>query len=134
MDEVDVERGPIFHSIERTMKADMNRALLLEPTNDICMEILEDTEGWLAQKFEHSDDPMAYRDNEYVKVIMPTIKLRKSQQHVQFGAYAKRTVKKLCASKPNEATDEFDYSPSRPEKQRVNLSYAAVVTTPVSGS
>jgi hypothetical protein len=57
MNEVDVEGDPIFHSIERTMKDDTNRALFLEPNNDLCMEILEDIEGWLAQKFEHSDDP-----------------------------------------------------------------------------
>jgi hypothetical protein len=40
-------------------------------------------------------------------------------------------VKKCCISNPNEATDEFDYAPSRPEKVRMNLSHAAVVKTPV---
>jgi hypothetical protein len=88
----------------------------------------------LAQKFEHSADPAAYRDNEHVKVIMSTTKQPKSQQHVQFGAYEKRMVKKLCTSNPNEATNEFDYAPSKPEKRQMNLSYAAVVTTPVSRS
>jgi hypothetical protein len=116
MDEVDVEGDPIFHSIERTMKAAMNRALFLEPSNDLCMVMLEDIEGWLAQKFEHSDAPTAYRDNEHVKVIMSTTEQRKSQQHVKFGAYAKRMVKKFCTYNPNEATGEFDYAPSLPVK------------------
>jgi hypothetical protein len=62
---------------------------------------------------------------------MMTTKQRKHQQHVQFSAYAKRIVKKFCTSNPHEATDEFDYAPSRPEKIRMNLSYAALVTTPV---
>jgi hypothetical protein len=35
MDEVDVEGEPIFHAIERTMKNDNNRALLLELNNMI---------------------------------------------------------------------------------------------------
>jgi hypothetical protein len=82
MDEVDVEGGGVFHSIERIMKADMNRALFLEPNNDLCMTILEDIEGWLAQNFEHSDDPTVYRENEHVKVFMSITEHRKSQQHV----------------------------------------------------
>jgi hypothetical protein len=63
-----------------------------------------------------------------------TIEQRKSQQHVKFGAYAKCMVKKFCSSNPNEATDEFDYAPSRPEKRWINLSFAAAVTTPVNRS
>jgi hypothetical protein len=94
MDEVGVEGDTIFHSIRSTMKADTNRALFLKPNNDLCMAILEGIEGWLAQKFEHSDDPTAYRDNDRVKVIMSTTEQRKSQRHVQFGAHAKRMVKK----------------------------------------
>jgi hypothetical protein len=39
INEVDVEGDPILHSIERTTKYD---------TNDLCMKILEDIEGWLA--------------------------------------------------------------------------------------
>jgi hypothetical protein len=35
MDEVDVEGEPIFHAIERTMKDDTNRAIFLEPNNDL---------------------------------------------------------------------------------------------------
>jgi hypothetical protein len=64
MDKFDVEGDPMFHSISITMKEDTNRATFLEPKNDLCMAILEDIERWFAQKFEHSDDPMAYRDNE----------------------------------------------------------------------
>jgi hypothetical protein len=69
-----------------------------------------------------------------LKVIMKTSKQRKSQQHVHFGAYSKHRLKKFCTSNPNEATDKFDYAPSRPEKRRMNLSYAAVVPTPVPRS
>jgi hypothetical protein len=72
MDEAGVEGDPIFHSIERTMKEDTNKAIFLEPNNDLCMAILEDIEGWLARKFEHSDNPKAYRYNEHVKVIITT--------------------------------------------------------------
>jgi hypothetical protein len=72
------------------MKDETNRAPFLELNNDLCMAILEDIEGWLAQNFEHSYDPTAYRNNEHVKVIMTTTEQRKSQQHVQFDAYAKK--------------------------------------------
>jgi hypothetical protein len=44
MDEVDVEGEPIVHSIERIMKADTNRALFLEPYNDIY---------WTRQAYHH---------------------------------------------------------------------------------
>jgi hypothetical protein len=43
-------------------------------------------------------------------------------------------VKKFCSSNPNEATDEFDYASSRPDKRRINLSYAETVSTPVNHS
>jgi hypothetical protein len=55
----------------------------------ICMAILEDIEGWLAQKNEQYDDPKAYHENEHVKVITTTTKQCKSQQHEKIGAYAK---------------------------------------------
>jgi hypothetical protein len=48
MDEVDVEGDTIFHSIERTLNEDTNRAIFLEPNNDLCIAILEDIQGWLA--------------------------------------------------------------------------------------
>jgi hypothetical protein len=76
MDEVDVEGDPVFHSIKITMKEDTNRAIFLEHNTDLCMTILENIEGWLAQKFEHSDDPTVHRDNEHVKVIIPTTEQR----------------------------------------------------------
>jgi hypothetical protein len=131
MDEVDVEGEgePICHAIERKMKDDTNRAIFLEPNN-----ILEDIESWLAQNFEHADDTQTYRENEHVKVITTTTEQRKSQQHVQFGDYPKRMVKKFCTPNPNEATDEFEYAPSPPEKRRMNLYYTAVVTTSVHRS
>jgi hypothetical protein len=98
------------------------------------MSILDDIEGWVEQKLEHSDDPTAHRENENVKAFTTTIEQRKSQQHVQFGAYAKLMVKKFCSLNPNEATDEFDYAPSRPEKQRIDISYAAALATPFNRS
>jgi hypothetical protein len=105
MDEVDVEGEPIFHTIERTMKNDTNRALFLDSNNYFCMTILDDIEDWMVQKFEHSDDPTDYRENGHVKAFATTIEQRKSQQRVKFGAYAKLMVKKFCSSNPNEATD-----------------------------
>jgi hypothetical protein len=65
---------------------------------------------------------------------MSTTEQRKNQQNVQFGACAKRMVKKLCTSNLNEATDEFNCAPSRPEKRWMSLSYAEVVTTTVPRS
>jgi hypothetical protein len=47
MDEVDVEVETIFHTIERTMKNYTNRALFLEPNNDLCMAILDDIKSWV---------------------------------------------------------------------------------------
>jgi hypothetical protein len=51
MDEFDVEGEPIFYAIESTMKDDTNRAIFLEPKIKLFMAILEDIEGWLAQKW-----------------------------------------------------------------------------------
>jgi hypothetical protein len=62
MDEVDVEGEPIFKSVERTMKDDMDRVLFTEPDQDLCKHILKDIETCMAKKFEHSDDPTAYRE------------------------------------------------------------------------
>jgi tRNA(Leu) C34 or U34 (ribose-2'-O)-methylase TrmL len=98
------------------------------------MKILDDLESLMSQKFEHCDDLEAYRENKNVKMFATTIEQHKSQHHVQFGAYGKFMVKKFCTPNPNEAIDEFNYAPSRPEKQRMNLSYAAAVITPVQGS
>jgi hypothetical protein len=48
MDKIDVEGELIFHAIERTMKDDTNRAIFLDPNDDLCMAILENIAGWLA--------------------------------------------------------------------------------------
>jgi hypothetical protein len=101
MDEVDVEGEPIFHDIERTMKNDTNRALFLDSNTDLCITILDDIEGWMAHKFEHSDDPPDYGENEHVKALTTTTEQRKIQQHVKFGAYAKCMVNKFFSSNPN---------------------------------
>jgi hypothetical protein len=131
MDEVDVEGKPIFHSIEQKMKDDMNRVLFTEPSKNLCSYILKDIETWMANKFEHSDEPTSYRQDRHIKIFSKTTDQRKSQQQVKFGAYAKSLVKNLCVVNPNEATEDFDCAPSRPEKQRINVSYATVVASPV---
>jgi hypothetical protein len=115
MDEVDVEGEPIFHSVELMMKDDTNRVLFTEPNQDLCSSILNDIERWMANKCEHSDDPTAYRQDHHIKIMSTTMDQRKSQQQVKFGAYAKSLVKKFCVVNPNEATEDFDYAPSRPE-------------------
>jgi hypothetical protein len=84
MDEVYIEGDPMIHAIERTMKNDTNRALFLESNTDLCMAILDEIEGCMAQNIEHSDDPTAYCENERVKVFITTIEQRKRQQHVLF--------------------------------------------------
>jgi hypothetical protein len=127
MDEVDVEGEPIFHSIERTMKYNTSRVLFTEPNQDLCSFILNDIETWMANKFEHSEYPTAYHQYHHIKIFTTTTDQRKSQQQVKFGAYAKSLVKKFCAVNPNEATEDFDSAPSRPEKRRINVSYATAV-------
>jgi hypothetical protein len=82
-------------------------------------------------KFEHSDDPTAYCQDHHIKIFSITTDQRKIQQQVKFGSYAKSLVKKVCAVNPNEATEGFDYAPSRPEKRRINVSYATAVASPV---
>jgi hypothetical protein len=131
MDEVDVEGEPIFKSVERTMKDDTNRVLFTEPNQDICRFILNDIETWMANKFEHFDDPTAYRQDHHINLFSTTTDQRKSQQQVKFGAYAKSLVKKFCAVNPNKATEDFNYAPSRPEKCHINISYATAVASPV---
>jgi hypothetical protein len=90
MDEVDVEGDPIFHSIERRMKHDTNRALFLESKNDLCMSILDDIEGWMSQQLEHSDDPMTHRENENVnasRLFAISIHMNRMQRQDALIAY-----------------------------------------------
>jgi hypothetical protein len=68
-DEVDVEGEPLFQTIGCTMTNDTDRALFMEPTQDICKHILDDIETWMEHKFEHSDEPKTYRKNDNVKVF-----------------------------------------------------------------
>jgi hypothetical protein len=97
------------------MKDDTNRVLFNEPNQDLCRFILKDIDTWMANKFEHSDDPTSYRQDHHIKIFSTMMDQRKSQQQIKNGAYAKSLVKKFCATNPNEATDDFDYAPSRPE-------------------
>jgi hypothetical protein len=85
----------------------------------------------MANKFEHSDEPTAYRQDHNVKIFSTTTDQCKSQRQVKFGAYAKILVKKCFAVNPNKATDEFDYAPSCPERRRITVSYAEAVSSPV---
>jgi hypothetical protein len=62
----------VSKAIERIMKDGTNRAIFLEPNNDLCSVLLEHIEGWLAQKLERYDDPNAYHENEHVKVSKAT--------------------------------------------------------------
>jgi hypothetical protein len=84
MDEVDVEGEPISQSVERTMKDDTNRVLFTEPKQDLCRFILDDINTWMANKFEHSDDPTAYREDHHTTIFSTTTDQRKSQQQVKF--------------------------------------------------
>jgi hypothetical protein len=66
----------------------------------------------------------------YVNISLMTTNQRKNQQQVKFAAYAKIIVKKLCVVNPNEATDNFAYAPSRPEKRCITVSYVAEIAPP----
>jgi hypothetical protein len=114
VDEVYVEREPLFQAIERTMKEDMDRDLFTELNQDICKYILYEIETWMEHKVEHYDEPKAYRKNDNVKIFTTTTDHLNNQQHVKVGAYGKSIVKKLYAVNPNEATYNFDYDPSCP--------------------
>jgi hypothetical protein len=72
MDEVDVEGDPNFQAIECTMTKDMDRTIFTEPNQDLCKHILDDIETWMEHKFEHSDDPKAYHENDNVKIFATT--------------------------------------------------------------
>jgi hypothetical protein len=113
------------------MKEDTDRVLFTEPNQDLCQLILEDIDTWMANTFEHSDDPTAYQKDHNVNIFSTTTDQHKSQQQVKFGAYAKIVVKKICAFNQNEATHDFEYAPSRPKKLRITVSYAAEVAYPV---
>jgi hypothetical protein len=89
------------------MKDDTNRVLFTEPNQDLCRFIIDYIDTWMANKFEHSDDPTAYRQDHHIKIFSTTTDQRKSQQQVKCGSYAKSLVKKLCAVNPNEATEDF---------------------------
>jgi hypothetical protein len=86
MDEVDVEGEPILQPIEHTTKDDTDHALFTEPNQNICKHILDDIETWIKHKFEHSDDPKAYRENDNVKIFATTTDQKKNQQQVKIGA------------------------------------------------
>jgi hypothetical protein len=130
MDEVDLELEQLFQAIECTTKEDTDRALSTEPNQDICKYILDNIEIWMEHKVEQSDQPKAYRKNDNVKIFTTALNQQNNQQQVKFGAYAKSIVKKFYDVNPNEATDNFDYAPSRPEKQRITVLHAAVVAPP----
>jgi hypothetical protein len=72
MDKFDVEGEPLFQAIEHTMKEDTDQALFTESNQEICEHILDDIEIWMKQKFEHADDPKAYRECDNMKMFATT--------------------------------------------------------------
>jgi hypothetical protein len=44
----------LFHSIERTMKADTTRSIFTKQNQSACIEILNDIDTWLSSKFSDS--------------------------------------------------------------------------------
>jgi hypothetical protein len=52
LEECDIGGQHIFHSIERTMKADTSRALFFKHNEILCNSIFSDLDNWLKSKFE----------------------------------------------------------------------------------
>jgi hypothetical protein len=96
MEELDVEGEPIFQSVERTMKDNTYRVLFTEPNQELCQHILEDIGTWIANRFEHSDDPTAYRQDHHVKIFSTTTDKRKSQQQVKLEHTQKASSKSVA--------------------------------------
>jgi hypothetical protein len=120
----------LFHSIERTVKSDMTRAIFTKQHQDACNEILNEIDTCLSSKFIEAQSCISFQAHPSVKVFTSTIDQRKYQHQLKFNAYAQRIANRFCSVNPNETDESFDTAPLRIPKRRINISYAAAVTTP----
>jgi hypothetical protein len=129
LEECDIDGQRIFHSIERTLKADTSRAIFSKHNEIMCNSILSDLNNWLSAKFVDTNNNIAFRESVSVQVHTSTIDQRKSQTQVTYNAYASRIAKRFCSENPNEASESFDTAPNRTPKWRINLTYADAAAT-----
>jgi hypothetical protein len=59
-----------------------------------------------------------------VRIFTSVIDQRKTQNQLNFNAYASRMVKRFCSDSPNEAIESFGTVPTWSPKQRINLTDA----------
>jgi hypothetical protein len=95
----------IFHSIERTMKADTTRALFPKQNEIICNTILSNLDTWLGATFIDANSNVSFRNSAEVRISTSTIDQRKNQNQVKFNAYASRSAKIFCSENPNQAIE-----------------------------
>jgi hypothetical protein len=103
-DERDIDDQHIFHSIERTMKANIIRTLFSKQNESFCNSILSDLDAWLTTKFSDAVHRFAFRKESDVRIFIFNVEQRKTQDQVKFNTYASRIAKRFCSDKPNEAT------------------------------
>jgi hypothetical protein len=93
LDKPDINDQRIFHSIERTMKADTTRALFFKQNAILCNSILSDLDSWLSNKCDEAQHRVTFRKESDVRVFISTVEQRTTQDQVKFNAYASRITK-----------------------------------------
>jgi hypothetical protein len=60
LEECDIDGQRIFHSIERTTKADTSRAIFSKHNEILCKSVLSDIDNWLKAKCEDANNNSAF--------------------------------------------------------------------------
>jgi hypothetical protein len=128
LEECDIDGQHIVHLIKSMIKSDTSRAIFSKQNEILCNSILSDLENWLSSKFTESNNNIAFCKAAAVLVHTSTVDKRKSQNQVNYNAYASRIAKRFCSENPNGAVESYDTSPNRTPnrtpKRRINLTYA----------
>jgi hypothetical protein len=114
LEECDIDRQRIFHSIERTTKADTSIDLFSKHNDILCNSILSDLDNWPKAMFEDANNNSAFRKSISIRVHTSTVDQRKSQTQVKYNAYASRIVKRLCSKSSMKPLSPSTLPPTAP--------------------
>jgi hypothetical protein len=110
LEECDIDGQQIFHSVERTMKADTSRVILSKQNEMLCNSNLSDLDNWLSSKFNDANNNASFRKSAAISVHTSTIDQRKNQHQVKCNA--SQIPKRFCSENLNEAIESFDTVPN----------------------
>jgi hypothetical protein len=84
--EQDIDDQRIFHSIERTMKANTIHALFSKQNDILCNSILSDLDARLTTKFSDAMHRFAFHKESDVRIFISTVEQRKTQDQVKLSS------------------------------------------------